>query len=137
MIDKFQGNTKWLSNFQEVTFNFKGIEWPTTEHAYQAMKCKNTLEFLNVLNAATPGEAKRLGGKCEMFPLFENYKIDIMYEINKCKFDQNMRLQMMLIGTGSQELIEGNAWGDRFWGVYEGEGRNELGKILMRIRSEL
>lgn len=33
----------------------------------------------------------------------------------------------------------GNTWGDRVWGVdiHRGIGENHLGKILMRIRSEL
>lgn len=35
------------------------------------------------------------------------------------------------------DLIEGNNWNERFWGVCRGEGRNELGRILMNVRSEL
>lgn len=30
-----------------------------------------------------------------------------------------------------------NTWGDKVWGVCNGEGENRLGKILMRIRSEI
>jgi len=40
----------------------------------------------------------------------------------------------MLLQTGDEELIEGNKWGDRFWGVCKGKGKNNLGKILMKIR---
>ena len=42
-----------------------------------------------------------------------------------------------LLDTGDRELIEGNTWGDRFWGVCRGEGENKLGRILMRVRDEL
>ena len=33
--------------------------------------------------------------------------------------------------------MEGNTWGDRFWGVDGGEGENHLGGLLMKIRLEL
>ncbi len=44
-----------------------------------------------------------------------------------------------LVSTGSAQLIEGNTWGDTFWGVdrQTGEGDNNLGKLLMKIRGEL
>ena len=38
--------------------------------------------------------------------------------------------------TGAEELVEGNYWGDTFWGVCRGEGENKLGKLLMQVRSE-
>ena len=38
--------------------------------------------------------------------------------------------------TRGSELIEGNTWGDRFWGVSRGIGENHLGKILMEERGE-
>ncbi len=36
-----------------------------------------------------------------------------------------------------EELVEGNWWNDTFWGVCNGEGQNNLGKILMKIRKEI
>lgn len=47
-----------------------------------------------------------------------------------------MILSEMLEATGDAELIEGNHWGDTFWGVCNGVGQNNLGKLLMAIRSE-
>ena len=35
------------------------------------------------------------------------------------------------------ELVEGNTWGDRYWGRVGGEGRNRLGITLMRIRGDI
>jgi hypothetical protein len=34
-------------------------------------------------------------------------------------------------------LIEGNTWGDTFWGVCNGVGENNLGKTLMNVREIL
>jgi predicted NAD-dependent protein-ADP-ribosyltransferase YbiA (DUF1768 family) len=46
-------------------------------------------------------------------------------------------LRAKLKETNDAELVEGNWWGDRFWGVCRGEGENHLGKLLMKIRAEL
>ncbi len=54
----------------------------------------------------------------------------------ECRLSDN-DLAQRLLATGDAELVEGNNWGDRFWGICRGEGRNELGKILMKVRDEL
>jgi predicted NAD-dependent protein-ADP-ribosyltransferase YbiA (DUF1768 family) len=41
-----------------------------------------------------------------------------------------------LLDTGTQTLVEGNWWGDVFWGVCKGVGSNHLGKLLMKLRKE-
>lgn len=46
-------------------------------------------------------------------------------------------VQVASLEHRQRELIEGNTWGDTFWGVCRGKGENNLGKILMRLRSEL
>jgi predicted NAD-dependent protein-ADP-ribosyltransferase YbiA (DUF1768 family) len=47
-------------------------------------------------------------------------------------------LRERLNSTKGCELIEGNTWGDKFWGQCPlGNGRNELGKLLMSIRDDI
>ena len=46
----------------------------------------------------------------------------------------------MLIATGDAVLIEGNTWGDRFWGMVRNDsgmwvGENWLGRLLTLQRS--
>ena len=60
-----------------------------------------------------------------------------MEDICRAKFTQNEELKKKLIDTGDATLIEGNTWNDTFWGVCNGVGENNLGKILMKIREEL
>ena len=50
------------------------------------------------------------------------------------KFYRNKELRKKLLETGDRYLEETNWWGDDFWGGCNGEGRNELGKILMKVR---
>jgi predicted NAD-dependent protein-ADP-ribosyltransferase YbiA (DUF1768 family) len=61
-------------------------------------------------------------------------------DVVRQKFQQP-ELKEKLLATGSRYIMEGNTWGDCLWGeaVYQGElfGYNELGKIILTIRSEL
>jgi hypothetical protein len=54
-----------------------------------------------------------------------------------CQKFTNSELRQKLLATEDAILIEGNTWGDTFWGVCKGVGKNHLGKILMAIRKEL
>lgn len=84
-----------------------------------------------------PQSAKRLGRSVLLRPDWEEIKYDVMYQVCKAKFQQNPDLGQKLLKTGNAELIEGNTWGDRIWGVCKGIGENNLGKTLMRVRDEL
>jgi hypothetical protein len=53
------------------------------------------------------------------------------------KFNRNPDLRAKLLATADAYLEEGNTWGDQIWGVYNGQGTNWLGKILMQVRTEL
>jgi len=136
MINKFQGETRWLSNFYECNIEVDGQTYLTTEHAFQSFKTLDPEEHEKVRLASTPGKAKRLGRKVQLRPDWEDIKITVMKRVNRIKF-RDPELRQRLLDTGDQELVEGNTWNDRFWGVCKGKGRNELGKILMEIREEI
>lgn len=135
-IDSFQGEYRWLSNFHEQEVKMHGIFYPTNEHAFQALKADSLAQRLWVFEAKTPGEAKRRGQKVKMRADWDEVRLKVMMEINRDKF-RNPGLRDRLLETGERELIEGNTWGDRFWGVCDGKGENHLGKILMRVRTEM
>jgi predicted NAD-dependent protein-ADP-ribosyltransferase YbiA (DUF1768 family) len=60
-----------------------------------------------------------------------------MHAVVWAKFSQNPELGKKLLETGDRYLEERNWWGDKFWSVYQGEGQNLLGKIIMDIRARL
>lgn len=70
-------------------------------------------------------------------PDWDLIKDKVMYEVCWLKFSTHPDLKEKLLATGDRELVEGNFWGDAYWGVYLGVGENKLGKTLMKIRSEL
>lgn len=66
-------------------------------------------------------------------------KLGFMEEIVRAKFLQNPHLAGKLLATKERQLVEGNTWGDTYWGVdiRTGQGENHLGRILMQVRNEL
>ena len=138
-ISSFSGKHHFLSNFSaDVPVEYNGVWYPTSEHAYQAAKAVDPEDFEKILNAATPSEAKAIGQAVAMRPDWDQVQDQIMYDIVKAKFS-HPSLKAKLLATGKADLIEGNPWGDKYWGVdlETNEGANKLGQVLMRIREEI
>jgi len=70
-------------------------------------------------------------------PGWEEIRIGQMEEVQMAKFTQHPELKEKLIATGDAELIYNNECGDEYWGVFQGKGENNLGKVLMRVRERL
>lgn len=137
VIDKFDGTEYgFLSNFYSSPIQYEGIVYPTVEHMFQALKALDIETRKKIANAATPGQAKRLGRSVALREDWEEVKVDVMRTALQLKFS-DPTLRAKLIATGDAELIEGNTWNDRFWGVCRGSGKNMLGLLLMELRSSL
>lgn len=136
MIDKFDGEFAFLSNFYPCTVRDGKLTFPSTEHYFQAMKTLDMVERINISRAATPGESKKMGRSVKLRPDWEEVKLSVMETALRLKF-ADPELAAMLKATGDEELVEGNWWNDTFWGVCNGVGENNLGKLLMKIRAEL
>lgn len=135
-IKEFQGQYRWLSNFWRCQVTYDGIVYPSSEHAYQAAKTLDVETRHKIAAAETPGIAKRMGKLVPCRPNWDSIKLQIMEDILRIKFS-NSQLRQKLIDTGDKILEEGNSWGDSFWGICRGVGQNHLGKLLMKIRSDL
>ena len=137
-ISEFQGEYRFLSNFYPATVVFESLTYPTAEHAYQSAKTTDMTQRRRIAALATPADAKREGRALSpQRPDWEQVKFDVMERVVRDKFTRNDDLREKLLATGDAYLEEGNTWGDRIWGVYQGQGENRLGKILMKIRDEL
>ena len=137
-ISSFEGYFRFLSNFYPCKIKMgDGIIYPSSEHAYQAFKSKSLSERKVISRLSSPQEAKRAGKKLRAREDWEFVKLSVMESIVRIKFTTDPFLKTKLVNTGDRELIEGNWWGDTFWGVCKGIGQNNLGKILMKIRKEL
>lgn len=137
-ITSFQGRYRFLSNFWPACVFYANVEWPTVEHAYQAMKSRSPTERHEIWKAPTPGKAKRLGQRVQYpRPDWSEFKLPLMNELVRIKFE-DPNLAMLLVATLPFDLIEGNTWGDVYWGQCPlGTGENHLGRILMCVRASL
>ena len=136
MIGRFWGRYRFLSNFWPASVQLDGADYATVEHAYQAAKTvvpseREVIQFRN-----TPAGAKAAGKNVTLRTNWKTIRLPVMVDLVTQKFN-DPQLGAWLLETGEQELIEGNAWNDKFWGVCRGEGANHLGIILMNVRTKL
>lgn len=137
IIKQFIGKYRFLSNFYPTKIIINGKKYPSTEHYYQAMKFKDPSLQEKVRKAPSPARAKEIAHKFSPQEDWKDISLDIMEKGLRAKF-KKPTLQKKLLDTKDAILQEGNTWGDKFWGVdlKTGEGKNHLGKLLMKIRDE-
>lgn len=138
VIDDFSGKYEFLSNFSPSTIAIEGIDYPTVEHAFQAHKSNDPDNRRAVAAQSTPGWAKKAGRALDLRPDWEDVKNDVMRTCLAQKFAEGTELARRLLETGDARLVEGNTWGDDYWGVPRGgEGQNWLGRLLEERREFL
>lgn len=138
---------RFLSNYHVCSIIYEGIEYTSSEAAYQAAHIyyPDSLLRTNIERARfalmSPVEAKRETHKKwfkdQIRPDWESIKIEVMHQILMYKFTVHPDLRELLLQTGDKLLEETNYWNDTFWGVCKGVGENHLGKVLMKIRNKL
>lgn len=136
VIDSFKGKYAAFSNFYVKDFEYKGFVWTCSEGAFQAMKSFDENDWKR-MSRMNPSEVKRAGRRLKLREDWEEVKDDVMYDVCLTKFSQDQEAKELLLSTGNAKLIEGNTWGDRYWGVVDGVGKNKLGKTLMKVRETL
>ena len=134
MIKHFNRKYFFLSNFYECPVFYEGLVYNSTEAAFQAAKILSGREYFTKMN---PPAAKKEGRRVDLREDWEEVKMGVMYDVCYAKFAYNPQLKEKLLKTGDKHLEEANHHGDKIWGTVDGEGENNLGKILMQIRKDL
>lgn len=143
VINEFTGEYEFLSNYFPCTVSYNGYIFTSSEAAYQAQKCVHREDIEAIAQMKTADEAKQYAKTMDKRTDWDMIKEKIMYKVVKQKFIQNSSLGQKLLDTENAYLIEGNNWGDQFWGICPVvgdvgiDGLNMLGTILMVIRNEL
>ncbi|KAH9932382.1 uncharacterized protein B0H18DRAFT_55553 [Fomitopsis serialis] len=130
-----------FTNFAPYTIDWDGHRYPTAEHLFQAQKFMSIRPDLadRIRNLPNPRAALEEAGRMRRLQRTDWFDVNlrIMDEILEAKFTQHPELKHTLLSTDDSELIEDSPV-DSFWGCGEnGEGQNELGKALMRLRDKL
>lgn len=135
MISSFKDEYAFLSNFYPCIIEFSNMQFGSVEVAYQAAKSPypHVQRQFCELNSS---QAKRKGQRIELRSNWNQIRIPLMKIFLVQKFS-HPELKKLLLDTGNAELVEGNYWNDTFWGVCNHIGQNNLGKLLMEVRSEL
>lgn len=149
VIPRFEGEYRFLSNFAPSPISVTPLRiaerlvFPTGEHMFQALKYKAIDPAVgmrhqyvhSVISDPDPNHAKKMGRKVKIdVAKWESIRIEMMRQTVWEKFKQNGLLVPRLLDTDSAMLVEGNTWGDTFWGRVDGRGYNLLGSILMEVR---
>jgi len=156
-IDRYRGDYAFLSNFYYAPLTvrieyspgkFHRLALPTLEHAYQIHKLQRFSDVLIVQRIIDPGDARWAVQKMAQREDWHARRLPVMTKLLDLKFWLNSEVFMHydsyvpeltqnLLNTNDEVLIEGNSWGDTFWGVCNGVGENNLGKLQMQRRSRL
>lgn len=139
VIREFRGEYEFLSNFFDCLVDYNGNKFDNSEAAFQSAKSTNKQDVVDFVcggKYSAPSKAKSAGKKVALREDWEQVKDGIMLDVLRCKFD-DPELGCMLMSTDGATLVEGNTWGDTYWGVCKGVGKNMLGTLLMQVRDEL
>ena len=138
VIDSFRAKYFFLSNFFIKPVLYNSDWYRSSEHAYQAQKATGEIVRQYISISQQPWQAKQRGNEITCRSDWNSIKMTVMYDIIRCKFTDSI-LAEKLLETGNALLIEGNWWGDRYWGMTRDKngkwkGDNFLGRLLMKVR---
>ncbi|MDB5183243.1 MAG: hypothetical protein JWO47_1027 [Candidatus Saccharibacteria bacterium] len=130
-----------FNNWSAHTVTIWGKEFNTAEHAYHYKKFQTTNPAVaeEIFKAPSPWACFQLSRKykTEVEPAWNDNKLAVMETIIRSKMAQNEDVVEQLQKTGKRIIAENSPW-DNFWGLgSDGTGENSLGKIWMKLRSEL
>ena len=133
----------YFSGYSPHAIEYKGVLYPTVEHAYHCQRYSDHTIVEEVRLARSPFKAWEISQKykSQQIPGFNDQKIEVMEELNRAKLQQHEDVRDALKNSGTAPIIKHITTGpkaDGFWDDGEnGSGRNETGKIWMRLRDQL
>ena len=132
------GRISGLPNFSrhQVTIPDLGT-FPTAEAAFQASKNPTNKDYIEMQkNSKSPVHSKHIGKSVYLRKDWEEVKDSVMYEILRCKFEQNTDAYFNLVNTCIRPLVSHTS--DPYWGTgLNGLGENKMGKVLSDLRESL
>lgn len=143
MVAFYEREFYCFSNFSSFQVKWRGKTWMTSEHAYQASRFmgrnKKPTVVEKIFKARSADDAYKIAQKHKE-KSFEDYRdqdLMDMESILRAKLRQNPYVRHKLAQTGNRTIVEDSPV-DGFWGWgKDKKGRNELGKLWMKLRKEL
>ncbi|KAE8222584.1 hypothetical protein CF319_g4247 [Tilletia indica] len=130
----------YLTNFYQSPLFLDGRTYWTSEAYFQSRKFPDDpLLIRRIASAASARIALQLAtaNRYRVRKDWTQVSVGEMFDAVLLKFIGNSQLRSLLLDTGEAHLIEA-APTDSFWGEgLDGKGRNELGHVLMKVRTAL
>ena len=135
----------YFSPYTAHAIEIGGVVFPTVEHAYQCQRYTDPKIIEEIIKATSPVKAWEVSSKYKhlQIPEFKNeeYKLEVMGRMMRLKMEQHEEVRKALLDSKDLEIIKHIVTyppGDGFWDDGEdGKGLNHIGKIWMKLRSEL
>ena len=149
----FWGNADYMSNWHKASFELHGLTFNCSEQYMmysKAMLFGDTYHADLIMKTKSQSDQKAYGRKVSNYDdtVWNNARVEIVYEACLAKFEQNPSLKEQLIATGNLHLVEASPY-DKIWGIGLDEnhpdathparwqGMNLLGEVLMEVRATL
>lgn len=134
----YEGPYAALSNFSAHKVTYRGREYMTSEHAYQAAKYTSDEMHDHIASAPSAFLARELGqSKVDKAPDWDNEKKAVMKDIMRCKLEQHEDVYQLLLSTGTNPILKNHPL-DSYWGTgADGKGKNVMGRIWEELRDEI
>ena len=136
MINKFDNEYIFLSNYYPQNITYKGITYNCAMNAYYGQLISDNLQKKAIANATPSRALSMVINSISKIDYSQEEQDNIMYEILKVKFSDS-KLKNLLLQTNQEPLNNNVNWEDTYWGICNDEGDNKLGKLLMKLRDEL
>lgn len=139
-INFIENEWHYLSPFSAHRIEIWNEIFATAEHAYQVSRIIPGFARDAIKQAPSPMDAWREGQKFKNDPAYQVADFDkyaVMMEIFRAKRDQHPDIARILRDSGDRELLK--VWAtDYYWGTgKDGTGENQMGKIWIKLRTEL
>ncbi len=96
-IKGFFGEYRFLSNFHLCDVKVGGIVYPSSEHAYMALKTTDKKVRRQIRDLTSPVDAKKFGRTIELRPNWDSLRLVAMRKVVLAKFWQNKDLGLTLM----------------------------------------
>jgi ribA/ribD-fused uncharacterized protein len=132
----------YFSAYSAHMVEYESVLYPTVEHAYHCRRYNDDEIKKQILAARSPVLAwqESQEHKHKQMPDFNERKAAMMEELCRAKAEQHADVKQALLDSGNMRIVKHITTGpkaDGFWDDgKDGSGRNEMGKIWMRIRHE-
>ncbi|GAB3106172.1 NADAR family protein [Aestuariicella hydrocarbonica] len=132
-------DTELLGTYYPLSFTLEGVEWPTVEHYFQAMKFEDSQYREKIRAATSPKQARKLGRNRFKRPRpdWKSIRTTIMTRAVYTRCKTHTQAYQALMDTDAKKIVESSSY-DYFWGCGRDRlGHNHYGVILTKVRDKL